>query len=417
MIKKFNDQRDRFFQHRFGMFVHWGIYAIPAWHEQILWRRNMSPFDYKHYAKQFNPVKFNPHEWIDLMQEAGMEYICFTTKHHDGFCMWDTKQTDYNIMNSAYGKDILKLLTDACHERGIKVGLYYSCVDWDHPYYPNLGRSHELSRPKPGDDPDINRYYNEYVIKQIEELCTNYGPISHFFWDLNIAEYKDPSVNDLIRKLQPGIMINDRGPGEGDYKTPERSVPPGRRFELPTEACQSVGKHSWGYKQDEDYYSVAYLINSIDKIMAMGGNYLLNVGPDASGVIPEEAQRIIRSIGRWYKKVREAFDDAVPAFDMITDNNVMLTRKHHTLYAHVNIPVISSGIVLTPIDVLPNKAVLLNTGQELETRVDITPYLYKEKPILRIRGIPADDLTGEVPVIKLEFDEAIEKYVPPEKDA
>lgn len=412
MITKFNDPRDWFFQKRFGMFVHWGIYAIPAWHEQILWRWNMSPDDYRHYAKQFNPVQFDPDAWIDLMQEAGMEYICFTTKHHDGFCMWNTKYTDYNIMNSPYGKDILKMLTDACHKRGIKVGLYYSCVDWNHPYYPNIGRSHELDHPKPGDEPDINRYYNEYVKKQVEELCTNYGTISHFFWDLNIAEYKDPEINNMIRRLQPEVVINDRGPDPGDYRSPERNVPPGKRFEYVTEACQSVGRHSWGYKQDEDYFTVPYLINSIDKIMCMGGNYLLNVGPDANGVIPEESQRIIRSIGNWYTKVREAFDDTVPASDMTTDGNVLLTRKGNVLYAHILIPAVSTSIVLAPIDILPNKAVLLNTGEELETRVDITPYLYKEKPYLRIRGIPADSLTGEVAVIKLEFDETIEKYIP-----
>ncbi len=410
MINLFGDGRDWFFKDRFGMFVHWGIYSIPAWHEQILWRLNMPLDEYESYSKQFNPIKYNPDEWLDLMEEVGMKYICFTTKHHDGFCMWDTKCTSFNVMNTPYGKDILKMLTDACHKRGIHVGLYYSCVDWHHPYYPNIGRSHELSGPKPGDTPDIERYYNEFVLKQIKELCTNYGTISHFFWDMNTAEYKDEKINNLIRKLQPDAIINDRGPDSGDFSTPERSVPAGQKFLEVTEACQSVGRHSWGYKKDEDYYSVAYLINSIDKIMCMGGNYLLNVGPDSLGVIPDESKMILRKIGKWYRKVYESFDGTIPATHIITKENIMMTQRDTTLYAHIPIPAISSCIIPVPIEVLPLETVLLNTNTELAAKVEIIPGYFRHKPYLRIRGIPVDDLSNEVPVIKMVFDQSIREY-------
>ena len=404
-MMKFGDGRDWIFKNRFGMFVHWGIYAVPGWHEQILWRRKMDPGEYESYAEVFNPVDYDPEEWLDLMEEAGMEYICFTTKHHDGFCMWDTKQTRYNIMNTPYGKDVLKMLTDACHKRGIKVGLYYSCVDWHHPYYPNLGRSHELDQPKPGDQPDLNGYYNEYVVEQIKELCTNYGTIHHFFWDMNVTGYENPQINNLIRQLQPNVVINDRGPDQGDYSTPERKVPEGKAFKGITEACQSVGKHSWGYKQDEDYYSIPFLINSIDKIMCMGGNYLLNVGPNERGVIPEESKAILRGIGQWYHKVKEAFDDTVTASDLLIDKDILLTRQGSTLYVHIPIPAAATGVILAPIDILPFRTTLLNMDVELDAKVDITPYYYNKKPYLRIRGIPVDQIKNEVIVIKLEFEE------------
>ncbi|MBO7621962.1 MAG: alpha-L-fucosidase, partial [Victivallales bacterium] len=130
MIKRFGDGRDWFFKQRFGMFVHWGIYSVAGWQEQMHWRGHMLSKDYVIYKDQFNPVKYNPEEWLDLVQDAGMEYICFTTKHHDGFCMWDTALTDYKITKTPYGKDVLKMLADACHRRGIRLGLYYSCPDW-----------------------------------------------------------------------------------------------------------------------------------------------------------------------------------------------------------------------------------------------------------------------------------------------
>lgn len=236
MIPRFKDARDVFFERRFGLFVHWGLYAIPAWHEQILWRGEMKRKDYEQLIHRFNPVSFDPDAWLDMAEQTGMQYICFTTKHHDGFCMWDTQYTEYNVMNSAYGKDILGMLAEACRRRNFPLSLYYSCPDWHHPNYPNLGRHHEMFGPRPGDEPDIDKYY-AFVRNQLTELCTKYGPIYQLFWDVNVAEHQDASLNEMIRELQPGILINDRGPGKGDYSTPERHVPEGGSFTKPTEAC------------------------------------------------------------------------------------------------------------------------------------------------------------------------------------
>jgi len=403
---KFNDERDIFFKRRFGMFVHWGLYSIPAWHEQIIWRGRFKRSEYEKYIDQFNPTKFDPDEWIDIAKEAGMEYICFTTKHHDGFCMWDTAFTDYNIMNTSYGKDILGQLAEACQRRNMALSLYYSIVDWHHPNYPNMGRSHEMFGPRKGDSPDAKKYL-EFVKNQVRELCTKYGKIYQFFWDLNSGNFVDESINDMIRSLQPGILINDRGPGPGDYSTPERHVPEGRAFLKPTEACQALGRESWGYKEDEDYYSCVHIMRSIDKILAMGGNYLLNVGPRADGTISPENIKMLRKIGNWYKTVFEAFDDTYPASYLTTNDDVLLTKRDNTIYVHLWREPEVNRVILKPLDILPKRAILLNNGQELECRVDVTPWLWKEKPYLRIRNIPVDEMTDTVLVIKLEFDESI----------
>ena len=335
-----------------------------------------------------------------------MEYICFTTKHHDGFCMWDTAFTDYNIMNTSYGKDILGQLAEACQRRNMALSLYYSIVDWHHPNYPNMGRSHEMFGPRKGDSPDAKKYL-EFVKNQVRELCTKYGKIYQFFWDLNSGNFVDESINDMIRSLQPGILINDRGPGPGDYSTPERHVPEGRAFLKPTEACQALGRESWGYKEDEDYYSCVHIMRSIDKILAMGGNYLLNVGPRADGTISPENIKMLRKIGNWYKTVFEAFDDTYPASYLTTNDDVLLTKRDNTVYVHLWKEPEVNRVILKPLDILPKRAILLNNGQELECRVDVTPWLWKEKPYLRIRNIPVDEMTDTVLVIKLEFDESI----------
>ncbi|WP_134701312.1 alpha-L-fucosidase [Ammoniphilus sp. YIM 78166] len=418
MIRRFKDERDVFFQRRFGLFIHWGLYAIPAWHEQILWRGKIKRKDYEQYVHQFNPIDFNPDEWIDYAEQAGMQYICFTTKHHDGFCLWNTQYTDYNVMNTPYGKDILGMLAEACHRRGFPLSLYYSLPDWHHPNYPNRGRHHEMFGPRPGDDQDSEKYL-QFVRNQVRELCTQYGPIYQLFWDVNVAEFHDPSINEMVRSLQPGILINDRGPGPGDYSTPERHVPAGTEFHKPTEACQAFGRESWGYKEDEDYYSHLFIMQSLDRILAMGGNYLLNVGPKANGKFPEENIEALQKIGEWYHSVKEAFENTYPATDLVEKDQmnmtghivdrdeVLLTKRDNTVYVHLPRAPQSTSILLKPLDRLPKKAVLLNNQQELEARVDITPWAWKEKPHLRIRNLPVNELTGSVLVIKLEFDDSI----------
>lgn len=419
-MRKFDDERDIFFKRRFGMFLHWGLYSLPAWHEQVLWRKNIKRKDYEKLIDVFDPRLFDPDAWIDLMEAAGMQYLCFTSKHHDGFCMWDTKYTNYNIMNTPYKKDVLRMLSRACEKRGIPLSIYYSCPDWHHPEYPNRGRHHEMFGARSGEGQDIKKYY-EFVKQQVTELCTNYGRIYQFFWDVNVAEYHDPELNEMIRNLQPGILINDRGPSKGDYNTPERHVPDGAVFKEPVEACQALGRESWGYRKDEDYYSTKHIMQSIDKILAMGGNYLLNVGPKADGTIAGEYTDALKVIGNWYKSVKEAFDDTYAVPDMFWEDSYdgisggekhvrdrfLTTKKGNTIYIHLYNDIQSSGLILRPFDILPDSAILLNNGQKIDFTVDITPWHFREKPYLRLRNIPVNDFSGEVMIIKLEFSDAL----------
>jgi alpha-L-fucosidase len=417
MVDRFSDGRAWFPQARFGLFVHWGLYAIPAWHEQMQWRAGVPRCEYEKLARQFNPTGFDPDAWLDLAEATGMRYICLTTKHHDGFCLWDTAQTDYNIMHTPYGKDIVGMMAAACHRRRFPLCLYYSVVDWHQPSYPNQGRSHELDSPQPGDCPDFTAY-REFLIAQVRELCTQYGELHGFWWDMNVTGVVDPSINAMIRSWQPKAVINRRGFDEGDFDTPERDYD-GRADEVlafprVTEACQSVGRESWGYKSDEDYYSDRHLLASIDKMMAKGANYLLNVGPKADGAIPDEAMAILGRVGSWYNAVKEAFLDAEPVSHLTDNRDVLLTRVGSTLYVHLFRSPETTRVLLKPIAAAPRRAVLLNDGRPVEWSLADLPTLRMDangghvpeaQHYLRLRNLPVNDLANSVLVVKLEFDQ------------
>ena len=393
--------------HKFGMFVHWGIYSLTGYHEQVRWRFFTPRAEYRKLMNEFNPVKYDPDEWVRLAKDAGMEYICFTTKHHDGFCMFDTKYTDFNIMNTPYHRDVLKELSEACARGGLALSLYYSNPDWDYKYGYNSHSSHQM--PEKGDVEDIEKL-KEFQKNQIRELLTNYGKIYTFFWDIP-TNISDPSMNEFIRSLQPDILIDDRGWGDkGDFSTPERFVPDGHKFERMTEACQSVGEQSWGYCADEDYFTNRYLTASIDKIRAMDGSYLLNVGPMPDGRIPERSAEIVRRVGKWYNSVKEAFD-AEPY--LLENRGLVCTKRGSTLYVHIPDGLNARGLTLKPIDVLPKSVTLLNDGRSLKYSITTRP---EDKgwsapdnilihQTLHIFDMPADEFADETMVLRIELDE------------
>lgn len=393
--------------HKFGMFVHWGIYSLTGYHEQVRWRFFTPRAEYRKLMNEFNPVKYDPDEWVRLAKDAGMEYICFTTKHHDGFCMFDTKYTDFNIMNTPYHRDVLKELSEACAHGGLALSLYYSNPDWDYRYGYNSRSSHQM--PEKGDAENIEKL-KEFQRNQIRELLTNYGKIYTFFWDIP-TNISDPSMNEFIRSLQPDILIDDRGWGDkGDFSTPERFVPDGHKFERMTEACQSVGEQSWGYCADEDYFTNRYLTASIDKIRAMDGSYLLNVGPMPDGRIPERSAEIVRRVGKWYNSVKEAFD-AEPY--LLENRALVCTKRGSTLYVHIPDGLNARGLTLKPIDVLPKSVTLLNDGRKLKYAITTRP---EDKgwsapdnilrhQTLHIFDVPADEFADETMVLRIELDE------------
>ena len=419
-MKRFGDGRDVFFERRFGLYIHWGLYAIPAWHEQLLWRTKMTRAEYEPLMHQFDPVRYDPDTWVSLAKDSGMQYINFTAKHHDGFCMFDTAYTDYKVTNSPYGRDTLEMLANACARQNLPLSIYYSLPDWHHPDCPNEGKHHQMFAPRPGDTQIRERYY-EYVRNQIRELMANYGPIYQFFWDINVDNFEDPALNDEIRRMQPNILINDRGPGPGDYCTPERHFEDINEFPCPTEAVSSFGRESWGYKKDEDYYTDKYLMQCLDNVLVRGGNYLLNIGPKPDGTLPEQAVRSLGRIADWYARVKEAFVDTAPAsyllrrdeFRMISFNTTvrrerpLATKRGRTVYVHLPEDCSGTGVLLIPMDTLPERAVLLNNGQEVETMVSVTPWHYREKPYLRLRNLPVNTITDEPLVIRLDFGEDI----------
>ena len=395
-------------ENKFGMFVHWGIYALTEIQDQAFARMDMPREEYEALMHKFNPVKYDPEKWVLLAKSAGMEFICFTTKHHDGFCMWDTKETDYNIMNTPYGKDTLKMLADACKKHGMKLSLYYSCPDWHHENGFNPASTHQW-KAKTENGIDTKKYL-EFVRRQVRELCTNYGPLYTFYWDIP-PRIKDPSFNEMIRELQPGIFINDRGYDVGDFSTPEREyrAQEGQRFTRMTEACNSVGEQSWGYRKEEDFYSLRHLISSIDRIMAMGGSYILNVGPDANGEITEAYASRIRKVGDWYLRMNGALVcHEEDTFNYaIRNNKAIVTTKNGKSYFHFPDGIRSTSIAIKYFPSMPKSVRLLNTGKDLPYLVERLPEYFTESGIaisyLHIRGIPTDDLSNEAIVIEIEW--------------
>lgn len=394
---------------RFGLFVHWGLYAVGQWHEQEQWRKRVDKRDYTKYMMEFNPEGYTPDEWMCLAKEAGMQYVVFTTKHHDGFCMWDTKYTDYNIMNTPYGKDVLKEVAQSCKKYGLKLGLYYSVPDWNQKNSINFGASHQLAKPNPGDEPDVEKY-KAFIKNQMKELMKNYGKIEALFWDIPPCNY-DPSVNAYVKSLMPDIFINDRGYSEGDYATPEREVPKGKAFSRLTEACQSIGAQAWGYRVNEDYFSHKFIESSIDSIMCRGGNYLLNVGPDAKGHIAPKAKEAIEKIGAWYNKVSESYLGA-EIVDINIQNSIndfFITKKGNALYIHLTERSQVDGLALRPIADMPKEAIVLNNRKELICEMAYMPSYFSPQKTdgeyLHVMGIPINELSGEVIVLKLTFED------------
>lgn len=393
---------------KFGMFVHWGLYSVTGVQDQVFARMDWERERYEGLIHEFNPVNYDPEKWVQLAKEAGMEYICFTTKHHDGFCMWDTAYSEYKITNTPYGKDVLKMLSDACQKHGMGLSLYYSCPDWHHKSGYNPASSHQW-KAKMENGVNTNAYL-EYVRNQVRELCTNYGPLYTFFWDIP-PKIKEPSLNEMIREWQPGIYINDRGYDLGDFSTPEREYrsAEGERFTRMTEACNSLGEQSWGYRSNEDFYSIRHLISSIDRMMAMGASYLLNVGPNGLGEIPEAYASRLHRIGDWYNRMKGALvcheqDDFNYS---IVANKAIVTKKNGKSYFHFPDGIRSSSLAFSYFPSMPKSVRLLNTGKALPASIDLLPEYCSSNgqamPFLHITDIPVDDLSNEALVIEIEW--------------
>ena len=306
---------------KFGLFVHWGVYSVLGDGEWVMNNRKIPISEYEKLAPRFNPTEFDPAEWVSLVKEAGMKYITITSKHHDGFAMWGTKQGPWNIVDATpYKKDVIKMLAEECRKQGIKLFLYHSQLDWHHPdYYPRGRTGLTAGRLETG---DFNRYL-DYMDNQLRELLTNYGELGGIWfdgwWDKPNAEWRLQKTYSLIHSLQPAALIGSnhhRKPFDGeDFQMFEKDLPgqntAGFNAEseigrLPLETCDTINR-AWGYNSsDTRYKSVPELIRYLVRAAGHNANFLLNVGPMPNGKIQPEFVERLRGIGQWMAKNGES---------------------------------------------------------------------------------------------------------------
>ena len=343
---------------RFGMFIHWGLYSVPARHEWVQNYEKISPQDYKdRYFDKFDPDLYDPTEWAKKAKEAGMKYVVLTARHHEGFALWDTRYSDFKATNTPAGKDLLKPFVEAFRAEGLKVGFYFSMIDWHHPDF-TIDRVHPLrdSELAKAENPkkDMNRF-RKFLKDQLTELLTDYGKIDVLFFDFSYPgvngkgrnEWGSEDLLKVARTLQPGIIINDRldlndVPGGYDYVTPEQFMPnswPTRNgVRVPWETCQTFSG-SWGYNRDENTWKsnnqlIAMLIETVSK----GGNLLLNVGPTARGNFDDRANDRLTGLGNWMKYNSRSIYGCTEAPDGFQKpDNTFLTYNPETnrLYVHL----------------------------------------------------------------------------------
>ena len=344
---------------RFGMFIHWGLYAQPARHEWVKKRERISEEDYQKYFEMFNPDLFDPHDWAKKAKAAGMKYAVITSKHHEGFNMFASEYTDYNIMNTPYGKDIIGEWVEAFRAEGLGVGFYYSLIDWHHPEY-TIDRMHPRSAQTQEEYDALNKdrdmaKYRLYLKNQVREILTNYGKIDILWLDYSFPGKFGKGQNDwgsvellkMVRELQPGIIVNDRADikeyaGGWDFTTPEQvklqKWPEMDGKKIPWETCQTFSG-SWGYYRDEYTWKdnkqlLVLLIESVSK----GGNLLLNVGPTARGTFDDRADKALSDMGEWMKYNSRSIYGCTQAPDEFTaPANTLLTYnpQSNRLYIHL----------------------------------------------------------------------------------
>ncbi len=356
-------KRTKWFLHdRFGMFIHWGIYSIPARGEWVRSRERISVEDYEPFFKEFDPVDFDAKAWAKMAKNAGMKYAVLTAKHHDGFCLFDSALTDYKATNTPFGRDIVREFVEAFRAEGLKVGLYYSLLDWHHPDYPHYGDRHHPERDNEawkGKEHHFDRYL-DYLHGQVRELLTNYGKIDIMWFDfsypgMECETWRATELVTMARSLQPDLIIDNRleGSGEksgtimtedpsvyaGDFACPEQMIPPRGLVDntgasIPWEACITLND-MWGYvSADHHYKSSRMIIRNLVECVSKNGNLLVNIGPDAKGRFPKEAVQVLEEVGAWmhdnYKSIYGCgiSEYPKPEWGRFTQNGKLL-------YAHV----------------------------------------------------------------------------------
>jgi len=405
---------------RFGMFIHWGLYAAAARHEWVKHRECITDADYQKYFDHFDPDLYDPKAWARAAKDAGMKYFVITTKHHEGFCLWDSKHTDYKATNTPCGKDLLKPMVKAFRNEGLRVGFYYSLIDWHHPEFP-VDRIH----PQRDDQAfreatkgrDVTKYA-KYMRDQVKELLTQFGQVDQIFYDFSYPgedgkgrdDWESEKLLALTRELMPKIIVDDRldlndVKGGWDFRTPEQFMARewvtlnGKR--VPWETCQTFSG-SWGYYRDEETWkSVEQIVVMLADTVSKGGNLLLNVGPTARGTFDDRALARLEGMGRWMKLHGRAIYGCTQAPDEFPKpDNCILTynKKAKRLYVHV----LSWPIRELYLDGFAGKveyAQLLNDASEV-FMTEGTPHGQPDRETLTLE-LPVQRPDAALPVIEL----------------
>ncbi|QMV20360.1 alpha-L-fucosidase [Granulicella sp. 5B5] len=371
---------------KFGMFIHFGLYSQHARHEWAMEDEAIPTAEYVPLAKVFDPAPHSARAWAKLAKAAGMKYMVMTTKHHEGFCNFDTKLTNYCATKQGPGRDLVREYVDAAREEGLRVGFYYSLMDWHHP-----------DGAKCATDEDARKRFVEYTHGLIRELMSNYGKVDVLWydvaWPLDAEGWESERMNKMVFELQPDIIVNNRNHLTGDFSTPEQKIVAetnGRAWE----SCMTLND-SWGFQRaDDNWKSSKTVIRNLITCAHDGGNYLLNIGPQPDGAVPQESIRVLSEVGEWMA----TNGDAIYKADLCQprrSNYASFTRTGNTLYMHVHFwP--GSDVAISGLMVKVKSARLLKTNQEVKFTQD--PYR------VHLVGLPVDAPDTPVTTIALECD-------------
>jgi alpha-L-fucosidase len=345
---------------RFGMFIHWGLYSVLARHEWVMEMEGIPAQEYEQLAKRFNPKPNAARDWARLARRAGQKYMVMTTKHHEGFCLFDTKTTQYCAPKQAAGRDLVREYVEAARAEGLRVGFYYSLMDWHHP-----------DGARCATDEAARRRFVDYIHTHLRELLTNYGKIDVLWydvsWPLDAKGWESERMNKMVFELQPDIIVNNRNKLPGDFSTPEQRIEAaetGRAWE----ACMTMND-SWGYhRADDAWKSPKQVIRNLITCAHDGGNYLLNIGPRADGSIPAESTAILNTVGQWMEKNGSAIYGA-GICQPRRSRFASFSRRGNTLYMHVHFwP--GQTVALAGLMTKVKAAALLASGRKVDFEQD-----------------------------------------------
>ena len=372
-------------QARFGMFIHWGVYSVLARHEWVMEEEGIPVAEYQAYAKQFRPKPNAARDWARLAKSAGQKYMVMTTKHHEGFCNFSTKLTNYNAAQQGPGRDLVAEYVEAARAEGLRVGFYYSLMDWHHP-----------DGARCAHDEAARRRFVDYTHGLIHELLTNYGKIDVLWydvaWPLDAAGWESEKMNKMVFELQPEIIVNNRNKLDGDFATPEQRITAEKNRAW--ESCMTMND-SWGYQRaDDNWKSPKTIVRNLITCAHDTGNYLLNIGPKPDGSIPEESVRILTEVGKWMAKNGETIYQSETC-QPNRSNFANFSRKGNTLYMHVHFwP--GSTVALGGLTNQVKSARLVASG---------TPVKFdQEKFRVRFTGLPEKAPDEPVTTIAIECD-------------